>query len=432
MSSIFASEHYSTSISAIFNQQIKKMHISQFYIAGINYKKTDASVRGLFAVNNDHYSSILQKAHSYFLDELFVLSTCNRTEIYGIAPCADSLVHLLCSETEGSIETFKELAYIKQGEEAIEHSFNVASGLDSQILGDYEIVGQIKQATKFAKQHGFIGAFLERMVNTVLQSSKAVKGQTALSGGTVSVSFAAIQFLMDNVKDIAGKKIVLLGTGKIGRNTCKNLVDYLHTSNITLINRTPDKAIELADELGLQNGSFEDAEKYISEADIVIVATNAEQPVIMKSDLVNSNPKILIDLSIPNNIDPLAKELAHITLVNVDELSKINDTTLQKRQAEVPKAKAIIEEHICEFTDWYSMRKNVPVLKAVKQKLEDMHACNLFMAMHPNLGETYTQLATSDSIQKVINNMALKMRQQRKPGCNYIEAINDFITSRVH
>jgi len=405
------------------------MDINQFYIAGINYRKTDASIRGLFAVNNEHYTSLLQKASACFLDELFVLSTCNRTEIYGIAPCADSLVHLLCSETEGSAETFKKLAYIKQGKEAIEHLFNVASGLDSQILGDYEIVGQIKQAAKFAKQQGFIGTFLERLINTVLQSSKNVKGQTALSGGTVSVSFAAVQFLADNAVNHSDKKIVLLGTGKIGRNTCKNLVDYLHTTNITLINRTPDKAIELADELGVKTASFEDADKYIDEAGIVIVATNAEQPVIMKADLENSNPKILIDLSIPNNIDPKAAELSHITLVNVDDLSKINDATLQKRQAEVPKAKAIITEHIDEFTEWYSMRKNVPVLKAVKQKLQDMQECNLFIAMHPNLGETSDHYTSSDSIQKVINNMALKMRQQRRPGCYYIEAINDFITT---
>lgn len=407
------------------------MDINQFYIAGINYRKTDASIRGLFAVNNDHYASLMQKAPSYFLNELFVLSTCNRTEIYGIAPCADSLVHLLCSETEGSVETFKELAYIKQGQEALDHLFHVASGLDSQILGDYEIVGQLKQAAKFAKQQGFIGTFLERLINTVLQSSKTVKGQTVLSGGTVSVAFAAVQFLIDNVEDSSNKKIVLVGTGKIGRNTCKNLVDYLHTSNITLINRTTDKAVELAEELGVKYAAFEDADKHIIEADIVIVATNAEQPVIMKADLVNSNNKILIDLSIPNNIDPLAKELSHIILVNVDDLSKINDATLQKRQAEVPKAKAIIAEHIEEFTEWYSMRKNVPVLKAVKQKLHDMHACQLFLNMHPNYGESYTQNST-DSIQKVINNMAIKMRQQRKPGCNYIEAINDFITSRVH
>lgn len=407
------------------------MHINQFYIAGINYKKTDASKRGLFAVNNDHYKSILDKAPGYFLNELFILSTCNRTEIYGVSPCVDSLVHLLCSETEGSAEQFKELAYIKQGEEAIAHLFNVAAGLDSQILGDYEIVGQLKQASKFARENGFIGAFMERMINTVLQSSKAVKAQTALSGGTVSVSFAAIQFLMNTVKDIAGKKIVLLGTGKIGRNTCKNLVDYLNTKNITLINRTPEKAAELALELGLHNASFDESEKHIAAADIVIVATNAEQPVIMKADLLNSNKKILIDLSIPNNIDPAAKELSHITLVNVDDLSRINDATLAKRKAEVPKAKGIIAAHIEEFTKWYSMRKDVPVLKAVKQKLLGMHECNLFLAMHTNAGSS-TCNVSEDSIQKIINNMALKMRQQRQPGCNYIEAINDFITSRVH
>jgi len=241
-----------------------------------------------------------------------------------------------------------------------------------------------------------------------------------------------INYAYSGSANVSDKKIVLLGTGKIGRNTCKNLVDYLHTTNITLINRTPDKAIELADELGVQNASFEEAGKCINEADIVIVATNAEQPVIMKADLENSNPKILIDLSIPNNIDPSAKELHHITLVNVDDLSKINDATLQKRQAEVPKAKAIIAEYMAEFSEWHSMRKNVPVLKAVKQKLIDMHECNLFIAMHPNLGDLASLHNSSDSIQKVINNMALKMRQQRKPGCNYIEAINDFITSRVN
>ena len=136
----------------------------------------------------------------------------------------------------------------------------------------------------------------------------------------------------------------------------------------------------------------------------------------------------MIDLSIPNNIDPSAKELPHITLVNVDDLSRINDETLQKRMAEVPKAKSIISEHIEEFIEWFSMRKNVPVLKAVKQKLIDMHQCNLFLSAYPQPAQNHN----SATIQKVINNMALKMRQQHQPGCNYIEAINDFITSNVN
>jgi glutamyl-tRNA reductase len=284
------------------------MDINQFYIAGINYKKTDASSRGQFAVSNTHYAALLQKAPSVNVSQLFVLSTCNRTEIYGVAANAETLIKLLCSETAGSIETFKELAYVKRGWDAVEHLFEVAAGLDSQILGDYEIVGQIKIAIKFAKENGFMGTFLERLISFVLQSSKSIKSNTALSGGTVSVSFAAIQFLRDHVQDVKNKKIVLLGTGKIGRNTCKNLVDYLETTDITLINRTAETADELAKEMGLQFAPFQNARALVQNADIVIVATSASDPIIMKNDLVNCGKKILIDLSIPNNIDPAAKE----------------------------------------------------------------------------------------------------------------------------
>ncbi|MGN6617661.1 MAG: glutamyl-tRNA reductase [Ilyomonas sp.] len=406
------------------------MDINQFFVTGINYKKTDASVRGQFAIQSHQYASLLEKAKEQGLQELFVLSTCNRTEVYGIAPGAADLAELLCRETTGSIETFKQLCYVKKGVAAVEHLFSVAAGLDSQILGDYEIVGQLKQAVKFAKEKGFVGTFLERLINVVLQSSKIIKNQTALSGGTVSVAFAAIQFLKENVKNISNKKIVLLGTGKIGCNTCKNLVDYLDTTNITLINRTEDKAVELAKDLDLHFSCYDNLNEEVSAADVVIVATNAEQPVINKADLINSNKKILIDLSIPNNIDPAAKELAHITLINVDELSKLNDKTLQKRLAEVPKAKAIINEYICEFIEWYNMRKHVPVLKAVKQKLIDMHQCNLFMSLHQDVKEC--PYSNPDAIQKVINNMAIKMRDRHQPGCNYIEAINDFIAGRAN
>src|SRR5205085_5111293 len=145
----------------------------------------------LFAVNTDQYQTLLTSAESYSLKELFVLSTCNRTEIYGCAYDAKVLIDLLCSVTAGNADTFKNFAYIKKGWDAIEHIFNVAAGLDSQILGDYEIVGQLKTAAKFSKQRGFIGAFTERLINSVLQSSKQIKNKTELSGGMVSVSFAA-------------------------------------------------------------------------------------------------------------------------------------------------------------------------------------------------------------------------------------------------
>ena len=318
--------------------------IQQFFIIGVNYRKTDAAIRGLFAVNHDQYAVILENAAAQGLNEVFVVSTCNRTEIYGLANSANELIDLLCEVTAGDKKTFTERCYIKQGLNAIDHLFSVAAGLDSQILGDYEIVGQMKIAVKFAKERNMIAAFTERLFNTVLQASKATKTQTELSGGTVSVSFAAIQFLKEHVTDVQNKKIVLLGTGKIGRNTCKNLVDYLGTTNITLINRSEEKAIELAKELNLQSVGMDLLNDEIAAADIVIVATNSTQPVITTNILAHTTEQILIALSIPNNIDPVCKTISGITLVNVDDLSKINDITLQKRVAEVPKAKNIIKQ----------------------------------------------------------------------------------------
>ncbi len=399
--------------------------ISKFFIAGINYKKTDADVRGKLAINNEQYQNILSLAPSFGLNELFILSTCNRTEIYGFADNISQLIDLLCTQTKSSKEIFRDSSYIKNGMDAIEHLFNVAAGLDSQILGDYEIVGQIKQAVKISKEHNRIQAFTERLFNCILQSSKVIKNQTELSGGTVSVSFAAVQYIKENIQDISNKKILLIGTGKIGRNTCRNMVDYLGTKNITLINRSEEKSFLLAEEMGLMNASYDNVEEEIKAADIIIVATNAEQPIIKKSDLINSKEKLLIDLSIPNNIEASAKELSQIDLVNVDDLSKINDATLQKREAEVPKAKAIIAMHIMEFMEWHKMRKHVPVLKAVKTKLNEIHSSPLFAE---TVKITSPIINKEEKIQRIINGMAVKMQRQNQGGCHYIEAINDFMS----
>jgi glutamyl-tRNA reductase len=405
----------------------KTSDISGFFVAGINYKKTDAAIRGQFAISNEQYEKILTLAPSHHLNELFILSTCNRTEIYGFAEDASQLINLLCTQTTGYPGTFTELAYIKNGLDAIEHLFQVAAGLDSQILGDYEIVGQIKQAVRIAREGNFIGAFTERLVNCVLQSSKSIKNQTTLSGGTVSVSFAAIQFIKENTGSAAGKKILLIGVGKIGRNTCRNMVDYLDTRDITLINRTEEKAAGLAEEMGVQYASPEHTETHIASSDIIIVATNAEQPVLLRSHLENKGNKLIIDLSIPCNVEKSARDLPGITLVNVDELSRLKDETLQKREAEVPKANVIIAEHIAEFLEWQEMRKHVPVLRAVKTKLKELHTCPIFSRLS---GESFPSTTNTDQqIQRVINGMATKMRQNNQGGCHYIEAINEYIAT---
>ena len=401
-----------------------EMDISQFFIAGINYKKSDASVRGLFAINPDQYTSILQKAPGYGVTELFVLSTCNRTEIYGFAADAGQLINLLCSETAGTASAFRSSAYVKSGHEAIDHIFSVGAGLDSQILGDYEIVGQLKTAVKFSKEQGYIGAFSERLINSVLQASKQIKNHTQLSGGTVSVSFAAVQYIRNTVKKVKQKNILLVGIGKIGRNTCKNLVDYLDTKNITLINRSPEKAAVLAKELGLRSASIDDLEAEIKRADIILTATNATAPVIRRSHLEGCEQKCIIDLSVPYNVEAGARCLPNVDLVNVDQLSKMKDETLKKRQAEVPKAKAIIAELVAEFYEWCEMRRHVPMLKDLKLKLKQIHT-------HPLYSDFNCPKNLEVKIQRVLNETAGKVKVENQKGCQYIAAINDFISAQA-
>jgi glutamyl-tRNA reductase len=301
----------------------------------------------------------------------------------------------------------------------------VAAGLDSQILGDYEIVGQIKAAAKLSKDNGGIGPFMERLLNTTLQASKAVKAGTCLSGGTVSVSFAAIQAIKQHMPEIDGKKILMVGTGKIGRNTCRNLVDYLQTTNITLINRTAEKAQSIANELGLQSAPIQNLAAEANSADIIITSTNSPLPVVHASFFTTVKPRLVIDLSIPYDVDASVRSLPQTTLLNVDELSKLKDETLQKRLAQVPQANAIIAAHVEEFVSWCHMRMHVPALVSLKSKLQQMDISHLggCPAVLPAANEVKEQ-----RIKKVIKTTAVKMRSQERHGCSFIQAINDFMS----
>lgn len=395
--------------------------MQHFFVAGINYKKSDIATRGSFSLSRDQYEKLLQKAKDLNYKDLFVLSTCNRTEIYGIVSDASYLIDLLCEFSDGSIETFNQKGYIKNGCFAAEHLFNVSAGLDSQILGDYEIVGQLKVAVKIAKSYGLISAFLERLTNCSYKASKTIKNATSLSGGTISVAFAAIQYLKQLQLNFSSKKFLLLGAGKIGKNTCKNLVDYLGVKNITIINRTNSKAEQIARELNLQYASFEDYKKNLQEANVIIVATNAENVILSKENFLQDDEKILIDLSVPNNIDRNVKEIIGISLVNVDDLARINDETLEMRKRDIPKAQSIINEQAKEFYEWYQQRKQAPLIRTAKKRMVEYNN-------HVSLQNPHICQNSEKNVQKLIKTMAVKMKEEHRPGCIYLETMNDFMS----
>ena len=314
---------------------MKQYNISKgnsFYAIGLSYKKADAKIRGRFSLDITSKSTLLNQAKEKNIESLLVTSTCNRTEIYGFAQHPFQLIKLLCDNTNGTIDEFQKVAYVYKNKEAISHMFRVGSGLDSQILGDFEIISQLKISAKTSKKHGLLNAFLERLINSVIQASKRIKTETKISSGATSVSFASVQYIFKNVKDISEKNILLFGTGKIGRNTCENLVKHTKNEKITLINRTKHRAERIAGKFNLVVKDYANLQEEINMSDVLIVATGAQNPTIDKQIIQTNKPLLILDLSIPKNVNENVQELKSVTLVHLDDLSQITDEALEKRK----------------------------------------------------------------------------------------------------
>lgn len=343
-----------------------------FCVVGLSYEKADAKTRGLFSLNHSQKTGLLKDARSQGLEGVMVVSTCNRTEVYGFCNSTQELIDLLCSHSKGSSSIFDRVGYAFRDELALQHVYGVAAGLYSQILGDFEIISQMKSAFQLSKKNKISNAFLERLINSLVQTSRKIKNKTQISSGITSVSFASVQYILDTVDQISSKNILLFGTGKIGRNTCENLVKHTKNKNITLINRTKTKAEEVAGKFNLTVKDFFELQAEIRKTDVLIVATGAQQPTVTK-ELIHSNKELLIlDLSIPQNVDEDVSDLHNVSLLHLDHLSKMTDDTLERRKQCIPKVKDIISEHKAEFYEWLHTRKFAPTIKALKDKLQNL------------------------------------------------------------
>ncbi|NNC69633.1 MAG: glutamyl-tRNA reductase [Flavobacteriaceae bacterium] len=395
---------------------MKRYNISKhttFYCVGLSYKKANAEIRGKFSINSATKNTLLQQAKSSGIDEIITISTCNRTEIYGFAEHPFQLIQLLCQNTVGTVEEFQKVAYVYKNKNAIDHLFQVGTGLDSQILGDFEIISQLRQSFKLSRKYALINSFLERLVNAVIQASKRIKNETEISSGATSVSFASVQFILNNVEHISDKNILLFGAGKIGRNTCENLVKHTQNEHITLINRTKDKAEKLAGKLNLVVKDFEVLSDEIKKSDILIVATGAQHPTITKELISDKKPLLIVDLSIPKNVEEDVAELSNIHLVHLDHLSQITDENLEKRKLHIPKAQLIIEEVEADFMTWLETRKFAPTIKALKSKLKEIQhqEINYQRKKQNDFNEDQAQILSDRIIQKITKHFANHLKE---------------------
>jgi glutamyl-tRNA reductase len=398
-----------------------------FYSVGLSYKKADAEMRGKFSLDTQAKSNLLAQAKAEGIESLIVTSTCNRTEIYGFAQHPFQLIKLLCENSQGTVEDFQKVAFVYKNHEAINHMFRVGTGLDSQILGDFEIIAQLKNAFSESKEMNLVNAFLERLVNSVIQSSKKIKNETEISSGATSVSFASVQYIFKNVDNIENKNILLFGTGKIGRNTCENLVKHTKHEQITLINRTKDKAEKLAKKLNVIVKDYADLQLELQKADVVVVATGAQNPTVDKAILNLKKPLLILDLSIPKNVNENVKDLEGVTLVHMDHLSQMTDETLENRKLHIPAAEAIIEEIKEEFISWTKQRKFAPTIHALKAKLNSIKdgELNFQRKKLSNFDEEQAELISNRIIQKITNHFVnhLKEGESMDDGIEWIEKV---------
>ncbi len=379
-----------------------------FYAIGLNYKKADAEIRGHFSIDDTAKKKILLQAKEDKIPSLVVISTCNRTELYGFAQHPYQLIKLLCEHTNGSVEEFEKVAYIYKNHDAVSHLFTVGTGLDSQILGDFEIISQLRNAFRESKKNDLVNPFMERLANAVIQASKRIKNETGISSGATSVSFAAVQYIMARVPYISEKNILLFGTGKIGRNTCENLIKHTKNDHITLINRTKEKAEAVAGKFNLIVKDYADIQSEIAQADVLIVATGAQQPTISKELLHLKRPLLILDLSIPKNVSENVLENKMVSLVHMDQLAEVTDHTLAQRAAQLPLAKKIIAEIEKEFNVWADNRRFAPTIKALKNKLAEIKAGEIDYQRKKIEGfnEEQAEIISARIIQKITTHFA--------------------------
>ncbi|TVR29940.1 MAG: glutamyl-tRNA reductase [Balneolaceae bacterium] len=347
--------------------------IQDFTVIGVNHWDAPVEIREKFSLCSKGKVMMLEGARREGIKSIFVVSTCNRTEVFAQGATTRELIRLLTSYSNGNLDEFHKYGFEHEADRAVQHLFKVATGLDSQILGDLQIVKQVKEGYEYSASEGMISGEFHRLMQHVFRAHKRSRSETSLGQGAATVAYAAVQFAMRTFDNLTSKNILLVGTGKIGKVTCKNLVN-LGASKLTLINRTRDKAEFVAGKFNLQVADMEHLPEQIADADLVIVATGATEPVIrpehMQPSMENPKFKVMLDLSVPRNIDPNVATLDFVDVANMDMLGDVTDEAYKKREKEIPAVKNIINEELSGYVMWLNEQRVVPTIKALTRKFE--------------------------------------------------------------
>jgi glutamyl-tRNA reductase len=397
---------------------------SQFRAISLSHKTAPLAVRETFALNEDEVKFFsLQLKDLLDISEALVVSTCNRTEVYYMAN--DDLSHdvlkaLTAYKVLGKSEQYIPYFSFLDQTEAIQHLFEVSMGLHSTVVGDLQISNQIKHAYQASADLNLAGPFLHRLMHTIFFASKRVAQETEFRTGAASTSYAAVELIEELTATIARPKVLIVGLGEIGSDVFKTLADK-NIADITLCNRTRQKAETLANGLAVELADFVNVEKEIAQADVVVSSVVMASPLIDKEMLLKSGVlsyKYLIDLSVPRSVSSDAEQVPGVLVYNIDTLRSRADEALQKRLDAMPHVRAIIAQALIGFEDWSKEMMVSPTIQKLKNSLEQIRKEELSRHLK-NLTDHELEKVdkiTQGMIQKILKLPVLQLKAACKRG----------------
>jgi glutamyl-tRNA reductase len=346
----------------------------------INHRTAPLELREALHLNVEEIKEFLKELKGTLFNEGFILSTCNRTEISGFPKepktnFKDIQKFLIDRKPISSLTPENFQNFFSCG--AVNHIFKIAGGIDSQLIGDNQILGQVKEAFQLSEDFNFAGFFLRRIFDSTIRVGKRAKTETEISDGAITISYAAVQLIEKIFSYLNKKSALVIGTGETGELAAKYLKEK-GIRSLAVTNRTLPKAEKLAGEIQAKIIPFQFFKEYLKDYDIIISATSSNDFMLSYDDvktamkLRNNSSMILMDIAVPRDIDPKVKTIENLFYHDIDSLKIIVDQNLEKRQSEIPKVNQIVREELVKFFSWYNSLEVTPTIVSLRQYFEDI------------------------------------------------------------
>ncbi len=354
---------------------------------GMNHETAPVELRELVAFGGHNIDEVMNSFRGIEnIKEFMVLSTCNRVEILFTTDmekeAKESVIEFLSHISGIKKEELGQTLYIYDNQEAIRHILRVGASLDSMIVGEPQILGQVKDAYRIATEHKSSSIILNRLMHRTFSLAKKIRTETDISGSAVSISFAAVELGKKIFGDLQGKKVLLIGAGEMAELAARYLLNN-RTAKILVTNRTFSRAVELAGQFEGEAISFDEIDDQLLEADIVITSTASPEPIISLNQVKKTmrgrknRPLFFIDIAVPRNVQPQVNGIENVFVYDIDDLKGIIEINLSKRKGEAVKAERMVDEEVIKFSEWLKTLDIVPTIVALQDKCEKIRQIEL-------------------------------------------------------